>query len=606
MGRINSNGMNRSLLTLGLAVMACATVLPTSAQVQQRSATIVYIGGEKFYIHTVRQGDTLYSIARLYGVDEQTLVAYNPGVADAVKVDQNIKIPVVGVVASTATSEPLSAKEEKRLRKKFILYTIEAHDTLYSIAKRYGIAVETLLEDNEQLDPTSLTIGNTLLVRKTEVGKTTNAENLVALNDYKDRMNNLPDTRVRYYMVQPGDTIYSLIRANGITEEQLYALNSELSPATLRAGTLIKLPLEQGDTILPHNDEEDTSNKEARFPVVAPRETLKVSLLLPATTEGRANTNYAEFYQGFLLGIEQLRNEGRSIQLHVFDTAHNSAKVERIVADDALREAQLIVGPVYDDEFDAVLNYAEQATVPVVSPLATLDRESRVLFQMAPDSADKYRKLESLLHSGQHVVLVYGQKNDETFERAVKAMLTGVSYETLRYEKGSNVGSILTSHGDTQFVVLANAETEVDMILAALASANSNITSRGYSAPRYSVIGATNWNRFSNIDRNLFFKNRVSLVTNYHAKRDNEAVRVFDNRYIESFNSMPTLYSYRGYDAAYIFCSAMFNDINHALTNVDIKPLQTAYRFRRTSAGKYLNREWVLVSYNDNYTITID
>ena len=112
--------------------------------------------------------------------------------------------------------------------------------------------------------------------------------------------------------------------------------------------------------------------------------------------------------------------------------------------------------------------------------------------------------------------------------------------------------------------------------------------------------------RFDNIDRNLFFKNRVNFISTYHAKRDDERICTFDNRYISAFGSLPTLYSYRGYDAAVLFGSAMFDDINSFFDDETFTPLQTPYRFTRTADGNRVNTEWVRVVYNDNYTITLE
>lgn len=181
-----------------------------------------------------------------------------------------------------------------------------------------------------------------------------------------------------------------------------------------------------------------------------------------------------------------------------------------------------------------------------------------------------------------------------------------MGYETFRYEQGSNIGSILSARDSALLVVLSGKETEVDSILAALASASSNIIARGHSAPQYDVIGGPHWNRFDNIDRNLFFKNRVTFISTYHAKRDDERIRTFDNRYISAFGSLPTLYSYRGYDAAVLFGSAMFDDINGFFDDETFTPLQTPYRFTRTADGNRVNTEWVRVVYNDNYTITLE
>lgn len=588
------------------AAALCIGLAPAAAVPQpQKSETIVYIGGQKFYVHTVQAGETLYSIARLYGVSEQTLVAHNPTMADVVKADQNVRIPVA---APQPDEAPLTARQERKLRKRFILHTVEAHETLYAISKRYGISVETLLEDNENLDPAHLSIGSTLRVRKTEVGKTSNAENLAELEEYKEKMNSVPTDGCRYYVVQPGDTLYSLAHANGTSEQALAELNDGLSPATLKAGAIIKLPTADASAAAEQPADTLTVRPRAeRLPTLAPDATLDLALLLPATTDGRPNANYTEFYQGFLLGVDRLRRDGRSVRLEVFDTGHNPAKAATIAESNAFGRSHLIVGPVYEDELAPVLRAAEQQGIPVVSPLATLDRtQSGVLFQMAPDPARKYAKLSALLRSGRRVVLIYSQHTDAAFEQAVKALIPDVGYETFRYEAGSNIGGILAAHDDALLVVLSDKETEVDSILAALASASSNIVSRGHAAPQYGVVGSPHWNRFGNIDRNLFFKNRVHFISTYHAKRDAERIRVFDKQYIAAFGSLPTLYSYRGYDAAVLFGTAMFEGIEDYFDDETFTPLQTPYRFERTDGGTRLNTEWVRVSYNDDYTITLE
>ncbi|MFQ9761427.1 MAG: LysM peptidoglycan-binding domain-containing protein [Alistipes communis] len=108
--------MYRPILITAACLCIGLTPVSASAPQSQKSETIVYIGGEKFYIHTVQPGQTLYSIARLYGVSEQTLVAYNPTMADVLKADQNVKIPVPAPQMQPDEA-PLTARQEKKLRK---------------------------------------------------------------------------------------------------------------------------------------------------------------------------------------------------------------------------------------------------------------------------------------------------------------------------------------------------------------------------------------------------------------------------------------------------------------------------------------------------------
>ena len=75
----------------------CATLLMLawglSALAGGKSETIVYINGAKYYIHTVRAGETLYGLAKTYGVGEQVILENNPSIARGLQADANIKIP---------------------------------------------------------------------------------------------------------------------------------------------------------------------------------------------------------------------------------------------------------------------------------------------------------------------------------------------------------------------------------------------------------------------------------------------------------------------------------------------------------------------------------
>ena len=85
--------MKKILLFIVCWIVAAATV---QAQNQtQKSTSIVTIGGESYYVHTVKPGDTFYSLCKVYDTDEDSIRASNPHVADGLQAAQVIKIPVV-------------------------------------------------------------------------------------------------------------------------------------------------------------------------------------------------------------------------------------------------------------------------------------------------------------------------------------------------------------------------------------------------------------------------------------------------------------------------------------------------------------------------------
>jgi len=62
----------------------------------RRSSEKVMIGGKLFYVHTVHEGQTVYSISRAYGVSEQDILNANSGILiNMIKPGQAIKIPII-------------------------------------------------------------------------------------------------------------------------------------------------------------------------------------------------------------------------------------------------------------------------------------------------------------------------------------------------------------------------------------------------------------------------------------------------------------------------------------------------------------------------------
>ena len=93
-------------------------------------------------IHTVRSGETLFSIAQRYNIDPNNLARINNITnPNEITVGQNLFIPL-----SRITS-----------------YQIKNGDTLYSIARANGILLNDLITANPQIsNPNMLNVGDTI------------------------------------------------------------------------------------------------------------------------------------------------------------------------------------------------------------------------------------------------------------------------------------------------------------------------------------------------------------------------------------------------------------------------------------------------------------
>lgn len=612
-----------------------------------RSHSIVYINGAKYYVHTVKAGETLYSLSKIYGVDLESITKHNPSAIDGLKLDQTLKIPV---------AQQVSVVEKKKKKRDFEYHTVAAGETLYSISKRYAVSIETILADNTDVDPAHISIGTQLYIRRSKMGQSSTTQVQNEWENYKNNLNSVTNDGYSYYIVQGGDTLYSLCKRFNTDEQTLRSLN-DISEG-LKAGAIIKVPAEKSPNsqgisneviasnatnatvgaVTPKVDNEPIQAVDSLAGAVVPSqfkqldnsETLKIALMLPMTRNGVANNSFADFYRGFLLGLEQVKMNGHQVELTLYDTNVTSEGATAIVENEfGINQPNMIVGPVYENQLEAVVKYAEERAIPVISPLSVLNSQSNpVLFQMAPSPKHKYDKVTEFFAEDKNVTLIYSENIDTEFEQEILEQLKGRTYTTHKYEyehpsiienrekerqklrdrgvevpdepiSPSDMTPLLQQEGNNTLIVLANNETDVDRILTAIASANISLRAKTRTVAPFTVVGNPKWNRYNNIDRSILFQDNVVMLSSYHARRDNEQVYEFDRRFITEFGALPTLFAYRGFDTAVIFGNGAFSeDITAAMGGKQYTPLMTPYTFQNGT-----NSEWVRINYIRNYTI---
>lgn len=103
--------------------------------------------------HVVVAGETLYSIAKRYQLQVMELVEWNNlSLSDGIKPGQVLRLKNV----TGSETEPVSTE---------VSHTVKSSDTLYSIAREYGVTIKELMDWNQKKD-FSLTIGEKLRIVK--------------------------------------------------------------------------------------------------------------------------------------------------------------------------------------------------------------------------------------------------------------------------------------------------------------------------------------------------------------------------------------------------------------------------------------------------------
>ena len=174
---------------------------------------------------------------------------------------------------------------------------------------------------------------------------------------------------IRHQIVS-GDNYYQLNLKYGVEEAELLKVNPELKDG-LKAGMTILVP-----------KKEAAANETA-----APRKfqgtdnTINIGMYLPisaAVTDSLKPTartlSFLAFYQGALLAVDQLTKTGIKAKLYVYDTEKLASSVETLVKKPEFLSLDLVVGPVYPDFQKIVSELSAKNRIPMVSPLSQDDK----------------------------------------------------------------------------------------------------------------------------------------------------------------------------------------------------------------------------------------
>lgn len=151
--------------------------------------------------HTVVPGETLYSIARSYGMTVDALKAINGLTSNVIWVGQKLQVGSSSPQAPTGT-----------------YHIVVRGDTLYSLARRYSTTVDAIMQANWLTSP-NIYVGQRLIISSSPV----------------------PPVGSTTYTVVGGDTLYSIAQRYGTTVEAIKAANG-LSGTFIYIGQRLQIP----------------------------------------------------------------------------------------------------------------------------------------------------------------------------------------------------------------------------------------------------------------------------------------------------------------------------------------------------------------------------
>lgn len=165
---------------------------------------------DNMFMYKVVKGDSLYSIAKKYGTSVEEIKKLNYLTSNNLVIGQVLRIP------------EMYTKPEDMVVPSYVNYKVVKGDTLYSIAKKFGVSVDSIINDNS-LKSNNLSIGQNLKIRSNEVEECFGED--------------IPSST---YTVVKGDSLYSISKKFGVSVDSLKKKNN-LSSNLLSVGQILKI-----------------------------------------------------------------------------------------------------------------------------------------------------------------------------------------------------------------------------------------------------------------------------------------------------------------------------------------------------------------------------
>ncbi|MEP2280067.1 LysM peptidoglycan-binding domain-containing protein [Maribacter sp.] len=404
-----------------------ASNTPTSSTVTTRAITTVVQDSVKarepigYTEHRVKKKETIFGITQMYNITENELKKYNPVLyASPLQKKMDLRIPKYRAPKVDEVTENQADLEK---------YIVAAKETRWSIAHKYGITIERMLELNPGLSAANnyLSEGYELLMPKMAGSTVKNqvtqlytsytvpakmnfyrleqefgvkSDEIVRLNPEITEKGGLkegmiiriPEQKVEtgeintdnyiFYEVKPKQNEFRLTRKFGMTWAELVGLNPDLKDG-LKAGMVLKLPKDKvGDfevrnaLVLDKVNLLDSINTAVKPKVLflLPFRLDKLDLNNKTATEkiidNRNSLKYSlGLYSGALIAIDSMKSLGVSIDVKTFDNQLDLGKTKQILQGEQLGGYSAVFGPLDMSSLKETAVQASKFNVPVVAPV---------------------------------------------------------------------------------------------------------------------------------------------------------------------------------------------------------------------------------------------
>jgi len=554
------------------------------AQVIEKSTKIEYIGGKNYYLHTVKSGQTLTAIAMAYSTTVDDILAANPGMKTALKVDQVIKI-------LAKSYEP---------SRNVTIHIVKQGETLSSIAQQYQVKLEDIFKLNPGISA-SIKPG-----QEVKVPKASGASETVAQGAFVT------------HTVQKSETLFSIARTYGVTVDELKQSNPGLNE-TIQIGQQIRVPSKGVEVKVPKPV--DSIPFECMKTGILP--SYNVGLLIPLYLEKASyiDTSDAEktvknyssfafigFYEGFMIALDSLKDVGFSVKMMVDDVTEDSNKLKTILNKPSYSDLNLLIGPFYSNVFDEASAWAKEKKVNIVNPFTSRSElvvGNPQVFKNIPSATQQTRQTVEYIRKtwpGCNIILAHcNRETDKEMTDAYLCALKGpdssfTDFTIVSYNTEGLAGVSKNMVTDKVNVVISFIQGE-----AATSNYIRNMSELSFRYPMV-VFAQADWERYTSLEAEYLLNIHLHILSHSFIDYSKPEVKEFVVKYRTRYHTEPDEYAFAGYDVAMYYLEALHlygKDFQHCLDQYRPKLLQTSFEFEHQINDGWENTKICIYHFKD-------
>ena len=561
-----------------------------------------------YFMHTVTKGQSLYSIASMYNVTIDEIVRLNPGSEERIKAGEALKIP------------------QKEDNGQPAYHTIQAGETLYKLTVHYGVSAQDICRANPGLSAKNFRIGQVIAIpAKKVVKEEPKPETTPSVKPSEPLKPNCRDM----HRVQRKETIYSISKLYGITEEELIAANPELRTKKLKRGKFICIPYAKASS--------DNANASATSQAVSDMElfrqnqkeskkyaSIKAAVLLPFMTKENGNRDeqvrMVEYYEGFLMAVDSLKQQGVSVDIHTYDSGNTTATITQLInTKKELKDMDIIFGPLHTDQVKIMADFAKKNKIRLVVPFTSKSDEvfnNPYVFQInTPQSYLFSEVYEHYLRKfpNAHVVFLNADTGDKDKDEFIKGLKEELKNKQITFKelKGAEISpegmkTAVDSLRENVLIPTSGKKIALIKILPQLI-----ITAREHPNYNMRLFGYPEWQTYTDDHLSNFFELDTYFYTSFYTNNLFPTAIKFTSAYRKWYskdmaNTYPK-YGMLGFDTAYFFLKGLARYGNHLeeeMNNMTLNPIQTGFKFERVNNwGGFINRKVFFVRFTKDYEL---